>query len=487
MKKQFSTSARCTFVGIAIQYTKEYTANTILFCVTTILLFTSCKKFVDVGSPSNKITTAEAFKDDANATSAVRGLYSQILATGLSPANGGITIYTGLASDELRYTGTSIDLNEFNSNAISSTNSTNRLSIWYLAYQAIYQANSCIEGITGSTGISANLKDQLLGESKFMRGFWYFYLTQLYGDVPLITTSDYNLSGSQGRSPSQEVYKLMLSDLDDAQKLLRTTYPSDGRLRPNRFTANALLSRIYLYIGNWKLAEDQANSVINSATYTLTPDLSKVFLAGSTEAIWQLSPTSVGANTREGATFLPTNSGTIPTYVISESLMNTLDTSDPRKKAWIGSKIIGTKTYYFPFKYKANILSTITTEHYMMFRLAEQYLIRAEARIRQGNIEGGISDLNVLRSRARGNNNSILPDYPKNATVNQALSYVLAERQIELITEWGNRWFDLKRFHLSGIVLKPLKLNWKETDTLLPIPAQEILLNKNLTQNNGYN
>lgn len=453
-----------------------------------LLLMESCNKFVDVPAPVNKITTQELFKDDINATSAVTGIYALMANPLLNISNGSMTVYTGVASDELNYTGTAADVNEFQSNSITPSNSTNLGNFWTSAYSFIYQANASIEGINASTGLSPKTKNQLLGECRVVRSLMYFYLIQLYGDVPLITTTEFNTNTVQGRKPVSEIYSFIINDLNEAKQVLVESYPTSGRLRPNLQTAEAMLAKVYLYAGNWDKAEAEATNVINSVQYSLQTDLAKIFLAGSNESIWQISASTNGINTREGATFVNSNVNAIPDYLISSSLMNSFEVNDPRKDAWIGSRNISNKSYYFPYKYKiSNSTSSTPTENYIMFRLAEQYLIRSEAKIRQGKTDEGVKDINIIRGRARGNNNTILPDLPMGSTQQQALTLVLKERRIELLAEWGNRWMDLKRFHLCTTVLQPIKPGWQDTDTLFPIPLRELLVNSNLTQNSGYN
>lgn len=453
-----------------------------------LILLASCNKFVDVGTPPDKIVTQDLFKDDASATSAVLGMYTLMSSSGLSITYGALTAYGGVASDEMKYGGNTADILEFNTNSISSTNYTNQTSLWSKAYQLIYQANACIEGLNTSQTLSTAVKNQLLGECKVARSLMYFYLIQLYGNSPLITKSDYNISSIQGRNQVSDIYELITSDLIEAKNLLSSTYPSDGKARPNRYTAAALLARVYLYNNNWKDAEAEASSVINSQQYSLLQDLNKVFLVGSNEAIWQVLSVQSGVNTWEGSTFLSPNVRAIPNYIITDQLLNSFEAGDPRVISWISSKTINNKIYYFPFKYKIPSKPNATvTEGYTIFRLSEQYLIRAEAKIKQGKIDDGIADVNIIRQRARGNNSAILPDLPKGLEPTTAMTYVLQERKVELFAEWGHRWFDLKRNHLSGSVLKATKPSWKDYDTLFPIPNSEIILNNNLTQNIGYN
>ena len=136
-------------------------------------------------------------------------------------------------------------------------------------------------------------------------------------------------------------------------------------------------------------------------------------------------------------------------------------------------------TLYYPFKYKV-MSGTNLTEYYITLRLAEQFLIRAEARAQQGNISGAKTDVNVIRTRAG------LP----NTTANDKgglLNAIEQERRIELFAEWGHRWFDLKRTGRATTVLGSLKpATWQPTDELWPIPQSQINLNPSLTQNNGY-
>ena len=145
-----------------------------------------------------------------------------------------------------------------------------------------------------------------------------------------------------------------------------------------------------------------------------------------------------------------------------------------------------TAKYYFPYKYQSSATSTVT-EYVMMLRLAEQYLIRAEARANQGNTSGAISDLNVIRARAG------LNAYAGQTDQNSVDSAILHERQVELFSEWGHRWFDLIRTGVVNNVMggtngvcQAKGGSWMVTDILFPIPQIERTNDPNLTQNAGY-
>jgi hypothetical protein len=162
--------------------------------------------------------------------------------------------------------------------------------------------------------------------------------------------------------------------------------------------------------------------------------------------------------------------------------MGSIEPGDERKTNWINSLVIGSTTYYYPFKYKIKSVAAGApkTEYSVVLRLAEQYLIRAEARANLNNLTGAQSDLNKIRNRA-GLPNTIAND------VAAILAAVQKERQIELLAEWGHRWFDLKRTGRIDNVLGAIKgSNWQPTDALYPIPQGELLSNSSLTQNPGY-
>ena len=146
----------------------------------------------------------------------------------------------------------------------------------------------------------------------------------------------------------------------------------------------------------------------------------------------------------------------------------------------MGSVNDGTDTYYFPFKYKLDTNSGTSQEYSIIFRLDEQYLIRAEARVHLGKLAEAKNDINKIRQRATLTNTS-------SSTPEELSQAVLQERRVELFTEFGHRWFDLKRTGKAGTVLSVIKPAWKDRDNLLPLPASELLANSHLLpQNQGY-
>jgi starch-binding outer membrane protein, SusD/RagB family len=474
-----------------------YTGKKHLFvCIGVLLMcITSCEKLVQAPPAKNTIVTAAVFADSADATSGVLGMYIKIMAvSGISFLNGFNTLYCGMSADEMYPTTQDPNDNQFYTNSISSTTNSIIESFWENGYNLIYQANACIEGLQASSSISVSVKNQLVGESKLMRALCYFHLVNLFGPIPLVTTTNYEVNADLPRSLIDSVYAQVIDDLIAAQNLLPVTYPTTGRVRPNQYAATALLAKVYLYLNQWSNAEAQATQLINSTHYSLEPNLNNVFSAGSNEAIWQFQPIVPGYETSEGELFIPGINTVIPSYVISNFLLNAFEPGDQRRYNWLDSNIVNGQNYFYPFKYQLgnNGYTPINSytppqENYMIFRLGEQYLIRAEARAEQGNIAGADSDLNIIRRRAG------LLNYPATGQTD-LLTAIAHERQVELFCEWGNRWYDLKRTgQVNTIMGSPGGVcaakggSWNTDWQIYPIPHTEITSNPFLTQNPGYN
>ena len=439
----------------------------------------ACKKFVDIEPSTNLIQTDELFASDAAALSAVGGVYTQMRATLPALANGTLSIYAGLASDELATSSSDLEYDAFYNNSILPTSNVVYSQLWSAAYRVIYQTNLIIENLEKSKEISQAMQKQLVGEMKVVRSLYYFYLVNLFGDVPLITSSDYAKNEYKTRTTIDSVYQQILHDLQDAESLLSTDYPSDYKARPNKWTAAALLAKVYLCKANWQAAADECSKIIMSKNYNLENDLNNVFKNISSETIWQIPPANESRNTVEGSVFIPFSSTTTPVIFATKSLLNSFETGDLRKDNWLGLNIVSGVEYYYPFKYKERTTNPVD-EYDIVFRLGEIYLIRAEAFARENKIGDANADLNVIRERAG------LQHY--NATNQTSLiSAIMKERQTELFAEWGNRWFDLKRTGLSNSILPAVKNgHWQSTDILFPIPLSEIEINTYLVQNPGY-
>ncbi len=439
--------------------------------VITLVIF-SCKKSLDVPLPGNFIENSTVFSTDAQtATAAIAGLYTSMSQIGSIYTYK--SLYPGLSADEVVSILPNSTTDPFSQNALNSN--TDAIGQYWVIYNYIYVSNTIIENLNNSKSITPSLKVQLIGEAKFLRAFNYFYLCNLFGDVPLTTTSNYIVNEKLPRAKSSEVYQQIINDLTDAQNSLSASYPVSDRGRVNKWAATALLARVYLYLGRWADAETASTSVINAGIYNLEPNLNNVFLATSNESIWELQTVDTYYNSSDGFTFLPPDSSTPPTYQLQPFLLNAFETGDLRLSVWTTS-YNGT---VYPYKYKVYSSPTII-ENDIPLRLAEQYLIRAESRAEENtNLTGAASDLNLIRNRAGLANTSA-------ASQTALLTAIYHENQIEFFAEWGHRWLDLKRWKLIDQVLDAEKTGWKSYQALYPIPYAEIKLNSQLTQNPGY-
>lgn len=444
----------------------------------------SCTDFVQIEPPGSDLVKETVFKNDETAVDAIDAIYHKMAATGFASGfRNSVTKLASLSADGLAEYSSNILAGAFYINNILPSNSYNSV-LWSSAYNRIYMANAVIEGVEENEEISPGVATQLEGEAKFIRAFCHFYLANLYGDVPLITTTDYQVNIVAGRVPVEDVYKQIVLDLQDALELLEEDYSAseEERIRPNKRAAAALLARVYLYTQDWENAEAMATEVIEDNQYRLLPDLNQVFLANSEEAIWQLFPIRTGRNTHEGYDFILTPTSILRAALTSE-FINAFEAGDDRMTNWVGSFNDGTDTWYYPYKYKIKT-GDVLTEYSMVLRLAEQYLIRAEARARQGgDLTDAIADVDAIRERA---NLPLIAD--TNPAISQAdlLLAIEQERKMELFTEWGHRWLDLKRWGKADMALSPLKSEWNATDVLYPIPEDDVLRNPNLSQNTGY-
>jgi hypothetical protein len=487
--------------------------NALLTLVILLLGITGCKKFVTVDTPITQVSTENAFKSDANAAAVVTGIYAKMSNNYINTYNIGATcFYAELSADNLVINPDGRqDLSPWYQNALEPTYSTIGGIYWNTIYTQMYTINSSIEALTDNKDITPTVSKRLLGEAYFLRGFCYFYLANLYGDVPLVLSSVYKSNTRIARSSISDVYNQIVIDLNKAAGLLDNTYVtadrltgSDKRIIPNLAAVDALLARIYLYQKNYAAAETAASKVITeSALYAFT-DLSGAFLANSKETIWAIQPVNLGYNTFEAQLYTLPDGG--PDYerpaYLSASLMNTFEPGDDRKNKWVGTIEIKdgegnvTNTYNYASKYKTTFIdgSKNFVEYPIVLRLAEQYLIRAEARSEQGNTTGAIDDLNALRTRSRAASTvdvpNPLPNLSASLSKDQLKPIILKERRVELFTEWGHRWFDLKRTNTIDAVMVPATATkggtWAAYKALYPIPVSEILLNSLLTQNPGY-
>ncbi|HEY8660393.1 MAG TPA: RagB/SusD family nutrient uptake outer membrane protein [Hanamia sp.] len=440
-----------------------------------LLVFTaSCKKLIDIQTPQNQLTTDKVFADTTSATSAIVNAYALFDKIIDPNYNKFMSVYT----DDATYPSTSADNVEFNNGKLSATNGVVG-NFWSNSYNAIYSCNEIIEQLQQTSAIPTVMVGSLTGEAKFLRAYADFYLVSSYGPVPLIQTTNVDQTSKATRTDTAIVFAQIIADLKDAQNALPVTYIGAGKVRVNRWAATALLARAYLYSRNWTAAETQSSAVINAGSYSLnTP--STTFLANSNETI--LSFWTQNGFISDAASLIPASGA--PLYPITSSLVSAFENGDLRKTNWLKSIAVTasgiTTAYYYSYKYHNRTTNTSSPEYLVALRLAEQYLIRAEARAQQNNVSGAIQDLNIIRRRAG------LNDLSSSLSQSACLNAIMQEWRVEFFMEWGHRFLELKRIGRLNQVMSAFKTAWLPQAAQLPIPQKDITYDPLLTQNTGY-
>ncbi|MBO9631578.1 MAG: RagB/SusD family nutrient uptake outer membrane protein [Chitinophagaceae bacterium] len=461
-----------------------------------IIVHGSCSKLVEVAPPVTKLTKDKVYATDIAAISVVASIYSGMSDYFLDFAGniGTLNLYASLYTDELSYFKDPLinsNVVAFYTNKLTST--TFGSEYWAVAYGQIFNCNAALDGISNAQSLTPSVKKQLLGELKFLRAFFYYHIVNLYGDAPWVTTTDYSVNSQVARTPAIDVLRNIRNDLREARELLSDQFLDGTLLKPaikNRYrvsthAAAALLAKVCLMTGDWTEAETAAGDLIANTALFKLDTLNGCFLTNTPEAIWQLQTVRSYTPLEDANRFIMPAEGPSNSYpfFISSMLLNSFETGDQRKAKWIDTVRADNKLYYFPFKYKSKEASADPKEALTIFRLADIFLCRAEARMQQDKLQDAIDDINQVRHRAG------LIDLTSmgKAALKDA---ILKERQVEMFTEFGARFYDMKRLgkidDLMPAICQAKGITWDPDKALFPLSAIDIDRNKNLIQNKGY-
>lgn len=471
---------------------KKYIAIAVIF---GLFLTTACEKSVEVKIPSGVYDAEKVFENEQTAETAMRGIYATMIASGFTGKTpilaGPLAAFYGMASDELVRATYTTDQQQYLENNLDPESSSNA-GLWAGFYSYIYQSNRLIEGLNSSAAISDPVRARLSAEASFVRAMSFFYLTNLYKNIPMPLTSDYVTNGQLVPSSPAEVYERIIEDLEFAIDNLAPSHQAPGdRFDAGHWAAKALLARVYLYLEEWELAESTASDVIEHGGFELEP-VSDVFTEESREAIWQLANAGSFAFTGEAAYLSGQYNVTTNTnYRMTPYLLSQFEATDLRFLEWtkIGTGIaLGTRAPR-KFKVTSSAQTDVVREASVPLRLAEQYLIRAEARAHQGKLDLAIEDVDVIRLRA-GAEADPTADFQTLGTLQPTIGkealieFIFDERMRELFAENAHRWFDAKRSQKTLVeFFGDRKPGIQESDAYSPIPRNDIENNPNLTQN----
>lgn len=424
----------------------------------------SCEKVLEV-EPVDYIEEGQiTTRNDAYRL--LYGCYDALQQTGMYGRH--MVIIPGLVADNLEWEGTTLEYGQFANNSILSDNAMVE-SIWNAHYDMINRVNFLIYKLPDIDDLSQDERTDINAQLYFLRALGHFNLVRLFGPVPVKTKPTLDLSSdlNPARIPTESVYQQITDDLLAAEGNIVNSspvYASNGAV-------DALLSMVYLQTGNYDLAVQHATNVVNLYSYSLEPEYANLF----TQAIVPEAVFLVAFNTTDGNRladyFLPNSMSGRYEVGPSDSLIAAFSVDDSlRHKASIAGDAP-------PYCAKYPNIATFENNVYVI-RLAEIYLIRAEAEAMRNGVIGDIQyDINQVRHRAG------LGDTDAD-THDELLLAIEKERRNELAFE-GKRWFDLLR---TGRAMELVGSVTNTDQLLFPIPLSELQANTNpgMYQNQGY-
>jgi len=428
----------------------------------------SCTKMLDV-EPAQSISSDQAIKDQAGVAKAITGAYYSLHDVGNYGRNR--VIIEDLAADNLVWTGTTRDYQQVAENLIASDNAIIE-GIWASNYDCINRVNNVLDRIGGISMGDAD-RNLYTGDALFLRALSHYNLLLYFGGVPIKTKPTLDLTTiNQARNTVAEVYQQVIADLIQAESLLPATRTVGWA---SSYSASALLARVYLSrfhtTGEASMADlaiEKAGLVINQGGYSLAPVYSDLFAGNTTESVFEVIFDAQNYN-RLAQYFFPVSLTGRYEVAPDTNFVKVFEAPDTAR--FHTSITFDDQNKPYGFKYR-DIVSG--TDRVYVLRLAEMFLIRAEAlAYTNGNTEQIRADINVIRLRA-----GLEPTTA--ASIPELKLVIENERRHEFAFE-SQRWSDLVRTKRATTVL-----GISENYTLFPIPLSELQTNTLMTQNPGY-
>jgi starch-binding outer membrane protein, SusD/RagB family len=442
-----------------------------IFFVTVLVSFSSCELLEP--EPVDILTDDVVLNEPKDVPNVIIGLYSAFRV--IPPAQ---VIAGDFTADMLIHNGTFSQFRELGTKQITAANGS-VATLWAAIYNAVYHANFILERLPEVPSVPRITRDEALASAHFLRGYSYFAGLYSFGAMPRVLTTSIEDNRNIPRASREEILALILEDYQFALENL----PEGSEVGyANKDAVKAALARYYLYLGDWANAETFANQLIVDSSYTLVPDFNDIVTKDFTsEAIFEVGYSGAddpGTNSNIGLNNLFVGRREIiPSNQVIISLASVESGDRFSSIDFETDDLQGADNGWSVAKYGT---ADEDNNNIVVFRLAEMYLIRAEARAHSGNLAGATEDINVLRARAHA-------PLVGSASQNELLRLIEEERKYELAFE-GHRWYDLVRTGRVDEVMPAFNNNWKEAYTLWPIPQQEIQNNPALNgnQNPGY-
>lgn len=431
------------------------------------LMFPACDAVnLDDINPNTSVPADGAINNAASAQAAINGVYDELQMT----TTNHLDAYLGLAqiySDEAIFTGTFPTRFEFNNLNVTTSNTTNA-NVFTEFYDIINTANNVLELLpkVDDPSLSEGLRNSFLGEARFARALSYFYLTNYYGDVPLVLTPTREVGDvlNVPNNTQADIYAQIISDLEFAEANLTT---SDTK-KATATAASAFLARVYLYLEDW-------GNALSSAEAVLGADFDLTTFAYMADEIFYLGFTPADGNVLN-FWYGPSELGGRHDIEPSPKFLTQYEEGDIRRDLTVDDSYeVATVPYVVKYDDFSAGISGAATDPIMLFRYAETLLIAAEAAAEQGDFDKANGYYNQVRARAG------LED--KTLDASNFVDLILQERLIELAFEGAHRFLDLRRRGRATTEIE----GYQSCHDFWPIPQREIDRNPNLSQNNCCN
>jgi hypothetical protein len=465
--------------------------KTYIYASLILLTLAGCKKQL-IQNPSNAIPTSAAFVTPANFTNAVLGVYSGLKLQPITNESG--SYYGGqdggsmastpdILSDNLIICSQGRKSQQIFFNF--AFNSNGAWDLWPDAYTTILRANFILTNL--SVLPPNDFKNNIQGEALALRALAHFDLLRLYAKsftsasasdlgVPYVVSTSPTLLPS--RTPDKKAYDMVVADLLQAKPLIAA---DNGAGRLNKSAVDGLLSRVYLYRGEWQNSADAATACINEANaaghvLANTGNFGSIWLdgddAGTTEVLFRARvidadgiPIGVGYEQASPQ-------GVKPEYCVDNAFYNLYSNDDVRKTAYTGTTIFNSENFIYVKKYFGRAAGAANTVDFKALRLGEVYLNRAEAYYNLSQPVNALADLNTLRAGRYNNFVAGIETGP------DLYNSILLQRRLELAFE-GSRFFDLKRLNLP---IQRSNFGDQAGGAGAPAPVQLITAGSNLFQ-----
>ena len=475
---------------------KSITYLFILSC----LAFTSCQGILDK-DPLGTLDAGSFFKTSSDAVQAVNAAYEPLLFN--NENNNFYWAFGEVTSDEAIAGGDGSRAGIVELDFLTYTPRTSEFNdFWKLQYNGINQCNTVLEKVPGIEMDEA-LKNRILGEAHFLRAYYYFLLTQVYGDVPMLLRLTPPDELKIPKTSKPEIYQQIVADCDQAAAWLPAQFTGGDVGRATKGAANALAAKTFIYEKNWAKALEYIAKVKGSGVYALVADYEDNFrkdTQNNSESVWEIQHANLelGVGNSLNQWWRSKKVQGYGFAEVTQEFVDAFETDDPRRKFTVAKnnedyhgyiyKPSYSSTHFSVKKYLQDTSSVSQTSdgdiNYTAIRYAEVLLWEAEALAELDRVPEAQAPLEAVRARARAQATDPATALPMIVTTDKTemIAAIRHERQVELGFEM-HRFFDLVRWGIAAEKIPDFQVGKHE---VFPLPQTEIDLNSELVQNPGY-